>query len=251
MSTEAAWYLGVTRDEVADRAILVGDPGRVDLFAERLSHTIASGGERALRTVTGTFRDRRVTVCSFGMGAPIAVIVLEELAALGVRAVLRAGTVMSLGEVPLGTLVLADAALRGEATSATYLPPDGPAHADPALTECLAHVLTEAGTPYRRGLVASYDGFYSQLFAIRQDRRERVEALADELRRAGVIGADMETSALLAVAPLLGVRAASLCLASVDGSTGRRIDPERRMHDERRLVDVALEAMHRFKQEEP
>jgi uridine phosphorylase len=251
VSAETAWYLGVGRDEVADRAILVGDPGRVDLFAARLSDVTANGGDRALRTVTGAFRDRRVTVCSFGMGAPIAVVVLEELAALGVRAVLRAGTVMSLGEVPLSTLVLADAAVRGEATSATYLPPDGPAEADAALTECVAHVLTEAGAPYRRGLVASYDGFYSQLFAIHDDRRQRIEALADALRRRGVIAADMETSALLAVAPLLGVRAASLCLASVDGPSQRRLDPERRGDDERRLVEAALEAMHRFEQEEP
>lgn len=250
MSAETAWYLGVSPDEVADRAILVGDPGRVDLFAERLTGVTASGGDRALRTVTGTFRDRRVTVCSFGMGAPIAVVVLEELATLGVRIVLRAGTVMSLGEVPLGTLVLADAALRGESTSATYLSPGGPADADPALTDCLAGVLTDAGATYRRGLVASYDGFYSQLFAIHQDRRQRIAALADDLRRQGVIAADMETSALLAVAPLLGVRAASLCLASVDGRTQRRLDPERRGDDERRLVEVALEAMHRFEQEE-
>jgi uridine phosphorylase len=250
VSAETAWYLGIGRDDVADRAILVGDPGRVDLFAERLSDVTANGGDRALRTVTGTFRDRRVTVCSFGMGAPIAVVVLEELAALGVRAVLRAGTVMSLGEVQLGSLVLADAAVRGEATSATYLPPDGPADADAALTGCVAHVLTEAGAPYRRGLVASYDGFYSQLFAIHDDRRERIEALADALRSQGVIAADMETSALLAVAPLLGVRAASLCLASVDGPSRRRLAPGRRGDDELRLVEVALEAMHRFEQEE-
>ncbi|MEX0629294.1 MAG: nucleoside phosphorylase [Chloroflexota bacterium] len=251
MTRESAWYLGVGRDEVADRAILVGDPGRIDLFAEQLTGSTASGGDRALRTVTGSFRERRVTVCSFGMGAPIAVVVLEELATLGVRSVLRAGTVMSLGDVPLGTLVLADAALRGEATSATYLPPDGPARADGALTECLAQVLTEKGAAYRRGLVASYDGFYSQLFAIHDERRERIDALADNLRRKGVIAADMETSALLAVAPLLGVRAASLCLASVDGPTQRRLDPKRRGDAERRLVRVALEAMHRFEQEGP
>lgn len=246
MSLATAWYLGIGQAEVADRAILVGDPGRVDLFAERLTDASTAGGDRALRTLTGMFGDRRVTVCSFGMGAPVAVVVLEELASLGVRLVLRAGTVMSLGDVPLGTLVLADSALRGEATSATYLPPDGPAHADPALTETAAQVLTETGVPYRRGLVASYDGFYTQLFAIHDDRRERVEALLDDLRGQGVIAADMETSALLAVAPMLGVRAASVCLASVDGSLRRRLDPDRRTDDERRLVDVALEAIRRF-----
>jgi uridine phosphorylase len=251
MSGEVAWYLGIGPDDVADRAILVGDPGRVELFADQLADARFNGGDRALRTATGSFRGQLVTVCSFGMGAPIAVIVLEELALLGVRAVLRAGTVMSLGEVPLGTLVLADAAIRGEATSATYVPPDGPAVADRGLTDCVAHVLSEVGAPHRRGLVASYDGFYSQLFAIRQERGEHVGALTAELRRQGVIAADMETSALLAVAPLLGVRAASLCLASVDGPSQRRLDAALRSDGERRLVDVSLEAIHRFNQEEP
>ncbi|MBA3875515.1 MAG: uridine phosphorylase [Anaerolinea sp.] len=248
---KSTWYLGVDADFVADRAILVGDPGRVELFAERLADVAVNGGERALRTVTGTHHGRRVTVCSFGMGAPIAVVVLEELAWLGVRTVLRAGTVMSLGGIELGTLVLADAALRGEATSATYLPPDGPALADPALLACAAQVLSRSGVSYRRGIVASYDGFYSQLFALREERRAQVEALTSGLRARDAIAVDMETSALLAVAPLLGVRAASLCLASVDGSSHARLESVERVDGERRLVETALEIISQCEPEEP
>ncbi|MGH2428724.1 MAG: nucleoside phosphorylase [Candidatus Limnocylindria bacterium] len=246
-----AWYLGIDERFVADRAILVGDPGRADLFAEQLNDVVANGGERALRTVSGTYRNRRVTVCAFGMGAPIAVIVLEELAALGVRAVLRAGTVMSLGEIPLGTLVLAERAIRGEATSATYLRPDGPAEADPALLTRAHEILGRGSTSYRCGMVASYDGFYSQLLAMREEQQAGVEALRRELREQGVLAVDMETSALLAVAPLLGVRAGSLCIATVDGPTRQRLEGGERSDGERLLVEAALEIITSLSVEEP
>ena len=59
--------------------------------------------------MTGSFAGVPVTVSAFGMGAPIALVVLEELAALGARAVLRAGTAMAVAhDVPLGAFVVAE-----------------------------------------------------------------------------------------------------------------------------------------------
>jgi uridine phosphorylase len=241
--SDRVWYLDCRPEDVADRAILVGDPQRIDVFADRLDDVRVVGQNRGLRTLTGTADGTPVTICAFGMGAPIAVIALEELAQLGVRTVLRAGTVMALRPGVLGDLVVAAAAVREESTSRTYLPQSFPAVPDLDLLVASVASLDRLGERYRVGLVASLDGFYSEMFAARPEREpavaERLRSLADR----GVIAADMETSAILAVAPRLGVRAGSLCLASVDGTTRASLEGEARDLAERRLVKAALAAI--------
>lgn len=240
-----AWYLGVTPEQVAPRCVLVGDPARVDLFAARLDGARLVSQERGLRTVTGAHAGVPVTVAAFGMGAPVATVVLEELVAMGARVVLRAGTAMAVGDgdPPLGAFVAAHAAVRGESTSAGYAPPGYPAAADPGLTERVRERLARHGAPFRVGTLASYDGFYTELFAADEGRRAGVEARLAELRRLRVIAADMETSAVLVVGAVLGARAGSLCLVSVDGASRARLGDAERQAGERGLVDVALGAV--------
>ena len=241
-----AWYLGVTPDEVAPCCVLVGDPARVNLFAEHLESPRLVSQERGLRTVTGVYGGVSVTVSAFGMGAPIAAVVLEELVGLGARVVLRAGTAMAVGAPNgplLGAFVVAQAALRGEATSATYAPLGYPAAADPTLNDRLRAELERRDAAHRVGVLASFDGFYTELFAADEARRPAVEARLAELRRLRVLAADMETSAVLVAGAVLGARAGSLCLVSVDGSTRARLDAAARRVGERQLVEVALAAV--------
>lgn len=240
-----AWYLGVTADDIAPRCILVGDPGRVDRFAGRLDGARLVSQERGLRTVTGDYAGTRVTVSAFGMGAPIAAVVLEELAGIGARVVLRAGTAMAVGDEAnlVGSLILARAALRGEATSATYAPLGYPAVADPMLLDAARTALRVLGAPHREGILASYDGFYTELFAADDRRKAAVAARFAELAGLGVLAADMETSAVLVAGLILGVRAGSLCLVSVDGRRGTRLDDAARREGETLLVDAALAAV--------
>jgi uridine phosphorylase len=237
-----AWYLGVTRDEVAARCILVGDPGRVDRFAARMDGARVVSEVRGLRTVSGAFAGVPVTVSAFGMGAPIAAVVLEELVGLGARVVLRAGTAMATGAVPdlVGALVLARAAVRGEATSATYASLAYPAVADPLLLDQARAALRQGDVAWREGLLASFDGFYSELLAADPEREPAIADKMAEMARLGVLAADMETSAVLVIGAVLGVRAGSICLASVDGRSRARLDHAARSEGEARLVEMAL-----------
>jgi uridine phosphorylase len=61
-----------------------------------------------------------------------------------------------------------------------------------------------------------------------------------ELAALGVLAADMETSAVLVAGALLGVRAGSLCLVSVDGRRGTRLGEAVRREGEEHLVEAAL-----------
>lgn len=244
MTSKRAWYLQCEPGDVGEQAVLVGDRGRVALAAELLRDTVVHNQDRGLTTATGWYGGQRITVSAFGMGAPIAAVVLHELRDLGVRRFVRLGTTMSIGATALGDFVIAHGALRGESTSTTYLPIEYPAVPDLALTRLLEESVQEAGLPLRTGLFASYDGFYTEMFESGLGAvpvAERYRRLADT----GVVAVDMETSALFVAARALGVAIGSLCLASIEGITNAKLSPARRSEAETALLQVGFEALSR------
>lgn len=251
MNQDRAWYLGATPSQVADRALLVGDRGRIERIAQRLDEPRFLNDDRGLWTVTGEFEGVPVTAAAFGMGAPIAAVVLHELSSIGVRAFLRLGTVMCLDAAGLGEMLLAEAAIRGESTSGTYVPDGFPAYADFELQTVIRRELQRSGEPWSAGVYATYDGFYTEMLGLRDHDRARIGARVDELRRLRVVGLDMETSAILAVARALGDRAASLCLATVAWENAERMDDTDRGDGEQRLVDIGLSALTGIPLHEP
>jgi uridine phosphorylase len=233
--SDRAWYLNCSADDVGDRAILVGDRSRVGRVAELLEDVRWLNEDRGLTTATGVRGGCRVTVSAFGMGAPIAAVVLHELHDIGVRTFLRLGTVMGLDPVKLGDLVIADGAVREESTSAGYVPSGYPAVADFDLGAALRTAADAAGAAWHAGLVCSCDGFYTEMLGA-HERHAR-------LRRLGVLALDMETSAILAVGRALGSRAASLCAATVDAHTSDRLPAAEREAAEDALVRIGLDAL--------
>jgi uridine phosphorylase len=241
--TNRAWYIGAKREEVGEAAILVGDPARITRIAEHMSDVHFVPEQRGLKTVTGTRGGTRITVTAFGMGAPIATIVLHELHALGIGNFLRIGTAMAVPPAKLGDFVLADGALRAEGTSDTYAPSGFPAIADFDLNTVLRSRLKAHGKSWHAGIFGTYDGFYTEMFALSGERRQMIETLKQDIRRLGLIGTDMETSALLTAARILGVRASTLCVATVDASTQEKIDEALMATLERDMFEIALDAM--------
>lgn len=240
--TERAWYLRCVAEDVAERGVLVGDRGRVLVAAELLDDARILNEDRGLTTATGTWRGTPVTISAFGMGAAIAAVVLHELTALGMRSVVRLGTALAVGEAELGDLIVADSALRGEATSATYVPKGYPAAPDLDLTLALRDAARRSGRRTTTGMIASYDGFYSELFADATMPSSKSVDVA-ELVRGGVVGLDMESSAVLAIGRSLGVRSGVLCLASVDGRDHGKIEGTDRIRAEQDLLTAGLDAL--------
>src|ERR1700722_1890084 len=161
-----AWYMGCAEDEIGEAAILVGDRARIDRIAEHMEAPRFVEENRGLRTVTGLRAGRGVTVSAFGMGGPIAAIVLPELFDLGLRVFLRIGTAMVMPPARLGDFVLADGAVRGEGTSRSYAPIGYPAVADYDLSAALRAALIKRKAPWRAGIFGTYDGFYTEMFAL-------------------------------------------------------------------------------------
>jgi len=62
------FHLHLLPEQVADKVILVGDPGRVELVASHFEHREFEVESREFRTVTGTYKGKRITVVSTGIG---------------------------------------------------------------------------------------------------------------------------------------------------------------------------------------
>jgi uridine phosphorylase len=238
-----AWYIGAGREEVGSAAILVGDPARIARIAEHMSDVRFLPEQRGLRTVTGLRAGHRITATAFGMGAPIATIVLHELHALGIRNFLRIGTAMAVPPAQLGDFVLADGALRADGTSNTYAPLGFPAIADFELNTAIRARLRSSGKPWHAGIFGTYDGFYTEMFALSGESRTLIDRLKADIHRLGLIGTDMETAALLTAARILGARASTLCVATVDINTQEKIGDAAMATMEREMFEIALDAM--------
>ena len=240
-ATREAWYIHCTPDQVGEDAIIVGDRGRVLLATELLDDAELLNEDRGLTTATGTYKGRRITISAFGMGAPIAAVVVEELSYIGVKRVLRLGTVMTAGDTPLGSLVVAHGATRGEGTSAGYLPPEYPAVPDFTLTAQAEQAAAATGRQVVTGIYETADGFYTDL--MRRDNPAGQAELMQRRRDQHIVGTDMETSAVFIVARARGIQAASLCLASVSGDDFSKLDGDDRRQAELDLLRAGLEAL--------
>lgn len=78
----SVFHLHVRPEQLADKVILVGDPGRVALVASHFEEKEMEVESREFRTVTGTYKSKRITVISTGIGCDNIDIVMNEVDAL-------------------------------------------------------------------------------------------------------------------------------------------------------------------------
>lgn len=78
----SVFHLHVKPEQLADKVILVGDPGRVALVASHFDHIECEVASREFKTITGTYQGKRITVVSTGIGCDNIDIVMNELDAL-------------------------------------------------------------------------------------------------------------------------------------------------------------------------
>ncbi|MCI1849012.1 MAG: nucleoside phosphorylase, partial [Prevotella sp.] len=119
-SDGSIFHLHLKPEQLADKIILVGDPGRVKLVSSHFQSIESEVQNREFHSVTGEYNDKRITVTSTGIGCDNIDIVLNELDALanidfGTRTVkdhLRSLTIVRVGtcgglqpNTPTGTFI--------------------------------------------------------------------------------------------------------------------------------------------------
>jgi purine-nucleoside phosphorylase len=225
-------HIRAAPEDVAPLALLVGDPARTTLIAQRLDDVHCYNQFRGLLGYTGSYHGLRVSAQTTGMGAPSAAIVAEELSQLGVKAIVRLGTCGAVQPyIEPGDLVIATASCPLEGTTRQYT---GEPYAPAATFEVVRALVDAAATlavRYHAGLIATEDALYS----VDEGWTERWAAR-------GVLAQEMEASALFTVAALRGMMAG--CVLAVSNAAGhhQRLADDELLPAIERMIEVALAA---------
>lgn len=117
----SAFHVHIKPDQLADTVLLMGDPGRVGAVSSFFDSIEAEGQSREFRFATGTYKGKRMTCVSHGIGPDNIDIVMTELDALAnidfatreIKPVHRRLTLVRMGtcgaiqpDIPIGSAVL-------------------------------------------------------------------------------------------------------------------------------------------------
>jgi uridine phosphorylase len=214
---------------------LPGDPSRAGRIAEHFEDARAIDNPRGLDAWTGR---------------------LHELIACGARRLLRVGSCGSMTERILpGQVVLALGAVRDEAASSHYAPPEYPAVAHPDVVAAMAEGAQRAGLAGEtfRGLCHSKASLFAREFG-HGPAAERNQRYHRELARAGVVASEMEASTLFVVAATAGpwcgpiegnwteeCQAGAVLAVFGTDQSNMKLDPEIPKLAEHRAIRIAIE----------
>jgi uridine phosphorylase len=225
--------------------LVPGDPDRAARIAASWETSVPLREHREYRSFRGRYRDVELGTVSAGIGGPSMAIVVDELAQVGVRTILRVGSCGAVDPaIPSGDLVISLAAARFEGTGEAYAPLGYPAVSDPAVYRALVEAATELGIPFHTGVTATVGTFYPE-----QDRPGFGPAVGDlrdrfpyrDFHRLRIVNVEMECATLFAMAGVFGLRAGALCTVYGELESG---DPK--PEDPGPAIRVANEAARRL-----
>ena len=230
-------HIRAEKGEYAEACLVPGDPLRAKYVAENfLEDAEQRNWERGMLGYTGTFNGKPVSVQATGMGCPSAAIVIEELAQLGVKRILRIGTCGGLQpDMKLGDLIVAISAVPADSTAVHYV--SGEPHAPTAdweLVHAAVHSAKELGKPVRVGPIVSSDIFYNPDEGQYQRWSDR-----------GILAVEMEAAVLFTLGALRKVKTGCLLTVSdvvVEGEFVRISDEEMKAAVDQ-ITELALQAV--------
>ena len=241
------FHLHLKPEQLADTVLLVGDPGRVEMVASYFDNQECRVANREFVTITGTYKGKRMSVISTGIGTDNIDIVVTELDALAnidfatrqVKPELRQLTLVRLGtsgaiqpDIKVGTAVFSRSSVGFDGLLNYYkgrnevcdlaiekafiehtgwgelLPKPYFIDADKSLFELFREVTME-------GITISAPGFYApqgrwvRLEPADKELNAKIESFRFGERR--ITNFEMEGSALAGLAALMGHRAATIC----------------------------------------
>lgn len=245
------FHLHLKPEQLADKVILVGDPGRVALVASHFDTVEYTVESREFRTITGTYKGKRITALSTGIGCDNIDIVMNELDALAnidfttrtehpqhrTLELVRIGTCGGLQpDTPIGTFVLSEKSIGFDGLlnfydgrdrvcdlaletafkqHVSWSPHMGNPYVAPADTELTGRIEGD-GTDTVRGITIACGGFFGP-----QGRRLRIPLADPQLNDKimtfahnglRITNFEMESSALAGLSLLLGHKATTICM---------------------------------------
>lgn len=245
----SVFHLHIRPEQLADKVVLVGDPGRVAMFVPLFDSIECQGQSREFVWATGKYKGARITVLSTGIGTDNIDIVMTELDALAnidfktreVRKEHRTLTIVRLGtsgalqpEIPLGSYILSHYSVGFDGLLNWYA--DRSDITDAGMEEAfMQHMgwLPELPNPYFikasdklislfedstvAGMTISAPGFYGPQGRVVRQKLALPDMLAniESFRYNGwkITNFEMEGSAIAGLAKHLGHEAVTVCCA--------------------------------------
>lgn len=243
------FHLHVKPEQLADKVILVGDPGRVSLVASHFDSKECDIESREFHTITGTYHGKRISVVSTGIGCDNIDIVLNELDALAnidfktrtekeqlrQLTLVRIGTCGGLQEyTPVGTFIASEKSIGFDGLLNFYsgrndvcdLPFEeafkqhmlwNPQLCAPYVIDADKETLERiAGDEMVRGVTIACGGFFGpqgrELRIPLADPKQNEKVESFEYNGYRITNFEMESSALAGLARLMGHKAVTCCM---------------------------------------
>ena len=243
------FHLHVKPEQLADKVILVGDPGRVSLVASHFDSKECDIESREFHTITGTYHGKRISVVSTGIGCDNIDIVLNELDALAnidfktrtekeqlrQLTLVRIGTCGGLQEyTPVGTFIASEKSIGFDGLLNFYsgrndvcdLPFEeafkqhmqwNPQLCAPYVIDADKETLERiAGDEMVRGVTIACGGFFGpqgrELRIPLADPKQNEKVESFEYNDHRITNFEMESSALAGLARLMGHKAVPCCM---------------------------------------
>jgi uridine phosphorylase len=188
--------------QIAEQAIVVGDPSRAEKCASFLDSAEEVGHYREYLTFTGIYKDMPITICSHGVGSSGASVAFHELFVGGAKTIIRAGTCGAMQRgIKDGDLIIGTGAVRRDGTTQRLIPTAYPAVSHFEITHALQTSCFRNGilNP-QKGIMLTNANFYPGLLPF--TKKLWMEA--------GVIAVEMEFAALLVMASMRGLKAGGI-----------------------------------------
>lgn len=244
----SVFHLHLTPEQLTDKIIVVGDPGRVDMVASHFDTKDFEVSSREFHTIGGTFNGKRIMCLSHGIGCDNIDIVVTELDALAnvdfstrmvkdkfrQLEIVRIGTSGSLqADIPIGSQVIASKAIgfdgvlnfyagRNEACDLEFEREFcehvqwNPLWCKPYVIEANDELVNRIGGDRMiHGCTISAVGFYGpqgrevRLPLAEPELNNRIETFCYKNQR--ITNYEMESSALQGLAKLMGHKAMTVC----------------------------------------
>jgi len=244
----SVYHLNIHPDELAHTILLVGDPGRVPVVSSFFNTIEVKKQNREIATHTGTYKGKRISVISTGMGTDNIDIVLNELDALvnidlkkrevkdthTSLQLIRLGTCGALQKnIPVNSLIASQFGLGLDGLLHTYqhehisdeemvkafikqcdwnskLP-------HPYAVSCSDDLMQRIAFDIPKGITLTAQGFYApqcRILRLPLAYDDFIEKLEDfQYNNLYFTNMEMETSALYALSRLLGHQALTICVA--------------------------------------
>lgn len=243
----SVFHLHIRPEQLSDKIIMMGDPGRVSLTATFFDNIEFDIQSREFHTITGTYKGKRITAISHGIGPDNIDIVLTELDALAnvdfktreVKKDFNRLTMVRVGtsggmqpHCPIGSYVVSEKSIGFDGVlnyyegrnSVTELDFEdafkkhvgwNPQHCSPYVVKADEELVERIGHDMIKGVTISAIGFYGpqgryvRMPLANPDLNSKIESF--EFENDVITNYEMESAPLAGLGRLMGHKAMTVC----------------------------------------